>query len=173
MSQDYTHDIHLHNYGCWTAARAAQRRFPGARTEVVQSVLEKSGFPKALRELYESDPTAAQFDSWHQDMVGHLQVCFQDEGVVASYGQAAKVIAVYLKTVYIARYPESPLAYVAHPPIDRILLQNIKKCKTTAVFTGSLSWTKFGAAEYHAAVQYLREECENQPFWTIERYWIG
>ena len=167
---DYPHHAHLHNYACWTAARAAQRRFAGARTEVVRGVLEESNFPESLQKLYENCPTETAYDEWHDATVAKLKYSFDRKGVVATYGQVA-VIAIYLKTVYTTRYPSSALAHVAHAPIDRILLENIRKCANTGPFTGSISWTKFGKAEYYAALKYLRQECKNQPFWSIERYW--
>ena len=171
MATEYSHGIHLHNYACWTAARAAQRRFRGAKTEVVKHVLEAGNFPKSLEDLYESSPTREEYDAWHQSMVGRLQIGFEQVDVPATYGQVAKIIAIYVKTVYVARYPESTLAMVAHPPIDRVLLRNVRACKSTAPFAGSISWTKFDSSEYHTALGYLRKECSGQPFWAIERYW--
>lgn len=173
MALRYSHNLHLHNYACWTAARAAQRRFPGAKTHVVQKVLEYSNFPKRLKTVYRADPTPAQYDRWHKVMVAELKGGFKQEGVAASYGQVAKVIAVYIKTIYILRYSDSVLAQVAHPPIDRTLLQNISACKETAAFEGSISWTKFDKEDYFTAVDYLRREGKGRPFWSIERYWKG
>src|SRR5690606_30898398 len=72
-----------------------------------------------------------------------------------------ELVAVYLKSmVVVGPSPDSKLAAVAHPPIDRILLQNLaaahgrgphfKKWRLTA-------WTSLSEAEYYSLIADLRD----------------
>ena len=168
---DYPHSTHLHRYACWAAARAAQRRFSGGTTAKVIQILESCGFQESVAELHDSQPSRHAYDEWHFATVMQLQDAFKQQGIVATHGQVAKIIAIYLKTVYVIRFPDSALAHVAHPPIDRILLMNVRNSKETKSFSGSINWTQFDRASYQEAVEYLRSETEGRPFWEIEKFW--
>ena len=122
------------------------------------------------------------FDAWHSYRVQEiaevlLRLELETEGI--TYGRIAKIIAVYVKTIYITAHPDSPLARVAHPPIDAILLRNLKKSQKAKddglpypVGLG-IHWTKFTKEDYARALEYLRAINQEKPFWAIEEFWRG
>jgi hypothetical protein len=94
-----------------------------------------------------------------------------------SYGRAAKLVAVYVNVaVVLGGRAESRLAFHAHPPIDRILLQGLAsspeiESKWKDKWRG-LAWTHLQAVEYKALIRQLREVVPTErPFWMLERYW--
>jgi hypothetical protein len=172
----YTHEEHLHRFACWTAARAAQRGWGGGITLAITTALDETGFREKLVELYLSAPSAETFDAWHADRVGELtealigQLTNPEKNI---YGRIAKVIAIYIKTVYVSRDPHSPLSKVAHPPIDGILLKEVKEKNTGCKYPPKLGfhWSTFDAAAYQKALGYLREVNGGKAFWEIEAFW--
>lgn len=110
---DYTFEKHLHNYACWTASRAVQRNF--TTTEIIVKAIESTNL-KRVDEL--NIQSATDFDSFHRDCCNQLIRCFETNKIRASYGRAAKIVAIYLKTSVVIRHSgEGKLAELAHPPI--------------------------------------------------------
>jgi hypothetical protein len=94
----------------------------------------------------------------------------------ASYGRAAKLLAVYLKSMIIVQDNSSGLSDVAHPPIDRIILQNISKDKNINhphkqdwKYT---NWTQLDEPSYKQLIADFRQVLEGKPFWYIDKYWV-
>jgi len=167
---------HRHNFSVWAAARAAQRGFTSV--DNLRDALEQCGITDFLQQPNALDTSAEQFQHLHRAWCGSIQDFLNKRGVANStYGRAAKLIAVYLKAMVVIAQPEpSLLANVAHPPIDRILLQNL----ATAPEVHSLyktqwrevSWTQLDAKQYYALVSQLRAVLPpNAPFWMLEQYW--
>src|SRR5439155_20008024 len=78
-----------------------------------------------------------------------------------TFGRAAKLIAVYLKSVVVlGTRGSSSLSKVAHPPIDGILLSKI--AKSSAIHSvhkakwGRKRWTRLKEDEYYELVEQLR-----------------
>ena len=86
-----------------------------------------------------------------------------------SYGRAAKIIAVYIKTIATIRDGKSNLARVAHPPIDRILLTNLHK-EYPHLETNKINWTQLNEQKYFKLIDELRA-INVEYFWELERYW--
>ncbi|MBC6995906.1 hypothetical protein QWY85_17175 [Neolewinella lacunae] len=171
----YSHKEHLHRFACWTAARAAQRGWGGGTTTTIIAALESTGFREKLSDIYQSSPTAAEFDQWHAERVGELTLILVDKLSKPQqniYGRVAKIIAIYIKTVYVSQYPDAVLSKVAHPPIDGILLKEVKK-KTHLKYPPKLGfhWSTFDAEAYQTALNYLREVNQGKAFWEIEEFW--
>jgi hypothetical protein len=179
MDYTYTHEEHLHRFACWTAARAAQRGWKGATTKAISDALEETHFSEKLLELFKAEPDARTFDVWHTSRVKELRKVFlaqKLEPEPVTYGRIAKIIAIYIKTVYISNCPTSSLAQVAHPPIDAILLRNVKAhLKENVDFTYptklGFHWTKFDQLTYSQAVEFLRKVNGELPFWAVEVFW--
>ena len=93
------------------------------------------------------------------------------------YGRAAKLVAVYLKTmVIVGEGADTPLGHSIHPPIDRTLIQRlaasprIQSPHKTA--WRNTSWTQLGESEYCTLITQLREVVPRDlPFWMLEEYW--
>jgi hypothetical protein len=180
MIQDYNHDEHLHRFACWTASRAAQRGWGKATVETITRAIEKVKFPSSLRALYDRSPNVVDFDDWHQATFEELKVALVDQGIEPksiTYGRVAKIIAIYIKTVFISNDPTSQLARVAHPPIDGILLRNIKSSEEGKKYgiqypkEVGVNWTKFDKDGYYTVVKFLRSTNGDKPFWQVEAFW--
>jgi hypothetical protein len=95
----------------------------------------------------------------------------------ATFGRAAKLVAVYLKVmVVLSPAGDCDLARVAHPPIDRTELQKVaaeagvdsrhkRSWKT-------VNWTQLTEEGYYSLIDQLRARIpSSDPFWTLEQYW--
>lgn len=170
---NYDHAEHLHRFACWTAAAAVRRAFAG--NEVIAQVIEDINLKQELFELKNVEPSAEKFDEKHKEysyrLVTRLKELLnsQAEKDKVTYGRAAKIIAIYIKTCYVIPDPECALSRVAHPPIDRILLSQISKCHK--IFDDKLpNWTQLDQDKYTALINELRH-IEPDHFWKLERYW--
>jgi hypothetical protein len=95
----------------------------------------------------------------------------QDKGVETSYGRAAKLLAVYIKAmVIVAGAEQSPLALIAHPPIDRTLLKNLSFFYSRPKLRQN-PWTQLNKNDYYRIVNELRSLSVDQPFWMLEEHW--
>ena len=95
----------------------------------------------------------------------------------ASFGRAAKLVAVYLKTlIVVGPDGKSPAAGFIHPPIDRQLLQKIAKTNSVPddlrLLCRKTSWTKIeDATKYDALIEELQKLTPAGEFWRLEEYW--
>lgn len=163
----YTFNQHRHNYATWTAARAVQRNF--TTTGKIKYAIERSG----LRDFSESDQniTKGEFDQLHQIWAEQLTHAFSSKGVPnCSYGRAAKIISIYLKTSIIlcnkANCNRSPLI---HPPIDGILLRNVSQCEGLSDLK-SIKWTILSKDEYWHLTKRLTDHFKFFD-WRLEHFW--
>jgi hypothetical protein len=167
----YTHEEHMHRYACWAAARAAQRKWKGGMAIVVKDVIEDVGLRESLHTLFGQKPDFAAYQAWHSKIAQEMTRLFRLRGLETYYGRSAKIIGIYVKTVYVARDPLCALSEIAYPPVDRELLTAVKKSKKTPTYPHSLSWTIFTEEDHDNAIEYLRKIVENRPFWEVEQYW--
>ena len=121
----YSFEQHRHNYAVWTAARAVQRAFTSTAT--ISAAINAS----CLREYAECGSAASEeeFAVFHLRCANALMAALAvATGRPVSYGRAAKIIVIYLKTaVVIASGGVDLRSAVIHPPIDGILLRNLMK----------------------------------------------
>jgi hypothetical protein len=164
-TSNYSFNEHKHRYAVWTAARAVQRSF--TNTENIQEAIDATG----LRAFSEANDTVTenQFDELHTQCCNQLIASF-GPGVVCSYGRAAKIIAIYLKTsVILPSHGASALCDVIHPPIDSILMNKLSEedgMKTLA----TRRWTQFEKEDYWQVVDLIRGK--QYPFnWKLEIFW--
>jgi hypothetical protein len=64
-----------------------------------------------------------EYDEWHPKMVQAVIKAAKKNGVALTFGQGAKLLAIYIKTLYIIPGQRKDLLQHAHPPVDRILLK--------------------------------------------------
>lgn len=164
---EYTFADHLHNYAVWTAARAVQRKF--TTTVNIKSAIEVTRLRDFAESLHEEMSTH-EFDAFHRE-TAHAMIGFLNRiKVNTSYGQAAKIIAIYLKTSVIIRESGAgTLSRMAHPPIDNILLSRLNKVYPTMV-ASKIRWTQLDESEYFKLIEKLRQ-LNFEYFWKIEKYW--
>jgi len=176
MDRTYSFFTHRHNFAVWAAARASQRSFTSV--SILKAALEASELPQGIQDPSKWPTCADQFDIFHRFYCSRIADHLRTAGVAnVSYGRAAKLVAVYLKsTVVVSEHARSTFADIIHPPIDRTLLQNLAKdprfdqqfrrrCR-------SLSWTGLSELDYFALIdEFRRNELDKPAFWMIERYW--
>jgi hypothetical protein len=167
---------HRHRFSLWAAARATQRGFTSV--ENLRDAIENSGIVSFLRNRDTESTDALTFEDLHKIWCRSIVDFLKNRGIAkATYGRAAKLVAVYLKSmVIIGPSANSSLASVAHPPIDRILLKNISRSpeienphQTRWRF---INWTELDEESYYNLISELRGCLRvNEPFWKIERFW--
>lgn len=143
--------------------------------------IESSGVVGAVRERSCAGTTwtPQRFDEAHGEWCSTVLAMLQRHGVKdATFGRAAKLIAVYLKsTVVLGADHNSELRRIAHPPIDDILLRALAADTRFDAERRRLwrntRWTRLDRVAYGMVIESFRVEGLEQPeFWMIERYWV-
>jgi hypothetical protein len=167
MDKPYSFQDHVHNYAVWTAARAVQRGF--TNTATIKKAIEASG----LRTFSETENCDSQeaFEVFHRNCANQLINAFDNTlREKATYGVAAKIIAIYLKTaVVIPSGGNGNSIRFIHPPIDRILLTNLSR-KHKIKNLCEKGWTSLNAEEYWKLCERIKNE-KLEFDWTLETYW--
>jgi hypothetical protein len=164
---DYTFYQHLHNYAVWTAARAVQRNF--TNTLNIKAAIEHAGLNEFVIKNNETI-TANEYDNHHRIFAHKIVECLNEMNIPCSYGRAAKIIAIYFKTsIILPSFGEGPLSAIIHPPIDSILLKNLRKNESMPELS-RLKWTLLDENEYFELINKLRN-IGYKKFWYIEKYW--
>jgi hypothetical protein len=88
----------------------------------------------------------------------------------ATYGRAAKVISIYLKTsVILCNQAKCKKSQVIHPPLDSILLARIAHCLELPSIK-TKRWTLFNENDYWDMVKTLQARIGKFD-WRVEFYW--
>ncbi|MDP2313445.1 MAG: hypothetical protein Q8P41_11105 [Pseudomonadota bacterium] len=177
----YTLDKHRHRYAAWCAARAAGRGLSGGNNGAFRVALDASDLPELLRGPADRWPSnAAEFDRAHRAWCGAIVSSLHASGADdATFGRAAKVVAIYLKTLIVCGGRErTPLARVAHPPIDRVLLGRLARDKRFPAEVRAMwdrtNWTTLGVDAYDEVIASLRAVgLAADGFWRAEEWWTG
>lgn len=96
-----------------------------------------------------------------------------------SYGVAAKLINVYLKSILVCGgYHEHEKVKKIHPPIDRLLLTELAKKddyprKNVWKKYAEKGWSKFESEDYQVVILNAKEFVKSKALYTIESFWIG
>src|SRR5256885_1479482 len=118
---------HRHRFSVWAAARAAQRGLKGGKVDVLRDALEQSGVV-AFAQATDGAIDPGAFDEAHRVWAQKIVTPLASRNVPATFGRAAKLIAIYPKSMVILNGNfETRRARVVHPPIDGILLHNMCK----------------------------------------------
>ena len=162
---NYTFNDHIHNYAVWTAARAVQRGFQGATTENISNAIDKAGLRTKFLDS-NTEWTDKKFEKVHEETVKILRLNLNN----CSFGRAAKIIAIYIKTaVLLPNKGDNSLSKVAFPPIDNILLSNLKNQRIIDKYD---KWTTIEESEkFFKIITEIKKHLNGKPFWEIERFW--
>jgi hypothetical protein len=170
----YSHFIHRHKFVVWCAARAVQRKF--AKTIFLRDALEKCGIVEFMEHYNGGDISPETFDKLHENWCEAILKSWEEDQVAnGSYGRAAKLIAVYIKSMIVVQNDQTALSIVAHPPIDRMILQNISKDKSinhqNRMYWKAINWLELNKLQYQNLIKDFRQLINDKPFWVIEKYW--
>jgi len=187
----YSIEDHQHRLAAWSASRAASAS-KLCRFSVKQGVwiLEKSGFNAALakpEQLPEPKFIDEKHLEWREDVIKaaqSLDVPFLHRQAASkqlplSHGVAAKLINTYLKARFVCGgYHQHPNVEALHPPVDRLLLnqlakENVAGLKHEWLMHKNKAWSKFTSDDYQAVINHFRQAMPGRPLWEIEQYWQG
>jgi len=167
---------HRHRFSVWAAARATQRSFTSV--DNLRDALDNCGIANFLRnpDALTTDQPAfkEQHKIWCRSIVDFLK---NRDIAKVTYGRAAKLVAVYLKSmVILGKNANTSLASVAHPPIDRILLQNLSRAPEIQSHHKkrwrTINWTELDEQSYYDLISQLHDCLKTgEPFWSLERFW--
>src|SRR5688572_26604193 len=101
MAIGYDLLIHRHRFAAWAAARASQRGLVAASSALLTRSLESLGFPQTLETVLTAIASAEDFDAIHRQNCGRIVAFLAQNGVKPSFGRAAKLLAIYLKSMVI------------------------------------------------------------------------
>jgi hypothetical protein len=167
---------HRHRFAVWAAARASQRGF--TTVDRLRTALQVTDIRKVLSDPRTLHLSASQFDDLHRRWCSSICSNLSERRIAkVTYGRAAKLVAVYLKsTVIMGVGCDSSLGRNLHPPIDRTLLQALASSdRITSPHKAawrSINWTQLDEAAYDQLIGQLRDALPHDaPFWTIEEYW--
>ena len=92
-----------------------------------------------------------------------------------SYGRAAKLIAIYLKSMIVVQNNTNSLAEIVHPPIDSLILKKISGDESLnhprRAYWKNIKWTLLDEKNYKQLIMEFRQVYEGRPLWHIEEYW--
>lgn len=167
---------HRHRFAVWAAARASQRGF--TTVDNLRNALQATDIQEVLSAPSTFHLSAAQFDALHRRWCSSICESLTKRRIPeVTYGRAAKLIAVYLKTtVIMGDGCGSSFGRNLHPPIDRVLLHALassdKISSPHKKWWRSINWTQMDRSAYYQLIGQLRNVIpKDKPFWTIEEYW--
>ena len=171
----YTIEEHRHNFSAWAAARAAQRGFTDVNN--LKRALEGCGVREFLQNTQAGDTSFKQYHDLHSNWCNSVMEYLESLGLESvTFGRAAKLIAIYVKSMVVIRDETSSLAINALPPIDGVLLKNISKDRTLEKDfrkkCANIKWTQLDENEYNQLIEDLKKYIIlDQPMWSLEHYW--
>lgn len=177
---EYTIQEHSHRFAAWAAARAASTsslcRF---RVEQGKQILERAMHIQTTGALG-TLPQADRFDMRHRQWREGAITVARKQGLPFTHGIAAKLINVYLKSVYVCGgLHDDPRVKAIHPPIDSALLdtlyrEDIAGERKAWKEARDRRWSKLDSAQYEALIAAIKRAVPgDQGLWTIEEYWPG
>src|SRR5436305_14124969 len=109
-SMQYSIYEHRHNFSMWAAARASQRRL--TTVDTLRKALNSSEIVEFVRNHVTDKIDSDAFDSRHCSWCeGIVQFLLEARVANVTFGRAAKLVAVYLKSmVVIGPFSDSDLA---------------------------------------------------------------
>ena len=166
--EHYLFEEHRHNYAVWTAARAVSRNFTS--TDLVKAAIENSRLVEFVTST--DNPSQEQFNLLHKTWSDRIISSLTAANVKnVSYGRAAKIIAIYLKTaVIMGSAAKCEKSKVIHPPIDAILLRNILASFPAMTYLRKVRWTQLDETSYWELASRLKQDLKRFD-WKLEYYW--
>jgi hypothetical protein len=180
FNDKYLIEVHKHKFAVWTASSAARAskncRFS---VELGKSLIEctELGRINSTAKL----PAPNQFDSWHENLRDKIVDFAKTQHSNFTHGVAAKLINVYLKTIFTCGgFHEDNKVKAIHPPIDSLLLKGLSECnfadkKKIWNEARKKGWSNFDSGSYQRIIDEIRNSLSKKDpaLWEVEKYWQG
>lgn len=177
---NYTIQEHIFKYAAWAASRAASVINYRFSVEQGHKILKGSGLENMVLSPSLFPSSQSDFDTFHEKArLEVINLSIDYTGYNFSHGVAAKLINVYLKTIIICGgYHDLPNSRFVHPPIDRLLLDELRKrnfanAKSFWIQANKKSWSNFSTEDYMEVIQMIKDGLKDEALWKIEYYWKG
>jgi hypothetical protein len=174
----YEISTHKHRFAAWTAGRAASVKGARFKVKLIQSLLGDIGFDKLT--VPDDLPSPIEMDEIHKKWREKLILAAKERNLTFTHGVAAKVINMYLKTVFVCGgHAESAKVDALHPPIDSVLLDELYKNETDAKRKAAwqaarrIRWSLLDSDQYEAVIDAIRSRQGTAALWKIEEHWRG
>lgn len=175
----YTIVKHKHRFAAWAASRAASVNGCRFTVEHGRRILEGARLHKTARTV-DDLPQPSGFDRRHRRWRKGVIRAAQEYQPAFTHGVAAKLINIYLKSVFICGgNHEDPRIKAIHPPIDSLLLDALyrndiggRRCEWQTA--RKIRWSKLDCEQYEDVISSIRQTVpEGSGLWEIEEYWQG
>ncbi|WOG30124.1 hypothetical protein [Endozoicomonas sp. 8E] len=175
----YSIEEHKHRFAAWAAGRAATVNGCRFKVEDGKRILESSGMNEVAKSI-DNLPSANEFDKAHREWREKVINSAKELNLNFTHGVAAKLINIYLKSVYVCgdNHNDSKVKAI-HPPIDSVLLddlykQDIGSQKSEWQKARKARWSKLTSNEYESVIAAVKKSVPaNCGLWQIEEYWQG
>jgi len=207
---EYSYETHKHVLAVWAAGTAANNstsfRFSVEFAKKLLLLSVEGGSEKDfIHYIGKVTKVTNQkaFDEWHKQtilsMLNKNRLCtlIAEENQRTgknlnidnyTYGIAAKLLNVYLKVYFLGDFSNKQYASYIHPPIDRLLLEQLKKVDKDLFFfdkgdfpahkltNGLPAWTQLTAEQYSDLIERIKKHLAGYgilELWKIEYAWKG
>ena len=142
-------------------------------------LLEKAGLKNVGLNL-ENLPEPSDFDEEHKKWRNAIIRASEEGGLNFTHGVAAKLINIYLKSIYVCsnEYNNEKVKAI-HPPIDSVLLdalykENVAEKKDKWQAARKVKWSKFNCRQYQEVIDAIKTTISKERgLWEIEEHWQG
>jgi hypothetical protein len=154
------HLLLLHRFAAWTASRAI-RAEKGIDYPAVFKIMDSLGYVKKISHITYFD----KYSDKHEGLVVEIKERLKKAGAKSTFGIAAKILAVYLKTAVIIPNIHSPVSTQIYPPIDSQVLKYLTSRGCTKL---PKSWKAMTISDYNKVILAVIETSEGKPLWEID-----
>lgn len=174
----YSIEIHKHRFAAWAAGNAASSRNCRFKVEEAVQIIESIELNKIIQpnQLPNIEQMDIQHKAWCESAI---KAADELEIKGFTHGVAAKLINIYLKSIFVCGgFQDDKRVQALHPPIDRVLLSalasnNVNDKKQFWKMRQQQGWSNFDYVSYQSVITQIRDVVKNEPMWTIEQYWQG
>jgi len=147
--------------------------------EQAKDILEKASMNSVAKNLG-GLPEPDDFDKEHEKWRNKVITAAKAHGLSFTHGLAAKLINIYLKSIFVCGNDhDNNKVKAIHPPIDSVLLDalhkhNVSGKKSEWQAARKARWSKLTSAQYQAVIEAIKSTIsKDKGLWEIEEFWKG
>lgn len=175
----YSIEEHKHRFAAWAAGRAASVNRCRFTVEQGKQILEGAHIYDVSCGI-QNLPEPNGFDEKHREWRNDVIQAAQQRQLTFTHGVAAKLINMYLKSIFVcSNHHEDPRVKAIHPPIDSLLLDalyrgNVGDRRHEWQAARRVRWSKLDSVQYENVISAIKQTVpQGNGIWQIEEYWQG